>query len=122
MARNATTFKPGKSGNPKGKPKGAKDRMPRGLLKQAIAVVMAGEPKLIEDVIRRNLKDRKKDLQAVELIGKVTKEIGPTDAASALKPTVIIIKTNVNLMALAGPTRRKALTEGKEGPDATSRT
>jgi hypothetical protein len=30
----------------------------------------------------------------------LNRDIGPTDPASAMKPTVIIIRTNVNMMAL----------------------
>ena len=99
-------FSPGSNANPKGRPKGIRETHPRGYLKRAIDTVMAKDPKLIETVLRRSLQGTKKDLQAVELIGRVTKEIGGAESLSAMKPTVIIIKTNVDPLALEGPVAR----------------
>jgi hypothetical protein len=120
---NATSFKPGDRANPRGRPKGIKETRPRGYLKRAIDEVMAEDPTAVHAVLRRSLQSSKKDLQAVELIGKVGKELGPTDPASAMKPTVIIIRTNVDPYALEGPQQRaKRLAKlAGEAPDASAK-
>jgi hypothetical protein len=99
---NATSFKPGQSGNPKGKPKGAKDRLPRGMMRQLYAAAIEKKHAKVVKLIEGYVVSEKYGLQAHELAGKLFKEIGPADAATAMKPTVIIIKTNVNMLALAG--------------------
>jgi hypothetical protein len=104
MARraNATSFKPGKTGNPKGRPPGIKELRPRGYVKAAIDAVMAADATLLKNAILSGLKDRREARGWAELIAKIGKEVG-TDAAHDTKPVVFNFFTNLNPMALAGP-------------------
>lgn len=104
MARhaNATSFKPGNRGNPKGRPPGIKETRPRGYLRAAIDTVMAADPKKLTAAIRRGLEDKRYAHAFAELIGKVGKEIGGSAADGDARPVVFHFHTNLNPMALAG--------------------
>ena len=104
MARhaNATSFKPGKAGNPKGRPPGIKETRPRGYLRAAIDTVMAADPKKLTAAIRRGLEDPRYAHAFAELIGRVGKEIGGSAADGDIRPVVFHFHTNLNPMALAG--------------------
>jgi hypothetical protein len=99
---NATSFKPGVSGNPKGRPKGIQETRPRGYLRTAIDTVMAADRKKLVDAIRHGLEDKRSAYAFVELIGKVGKEIGG-NAAEDARPVIFHFHTNLNPLALAGP-------------------
>ncbi len=98
----STSFKPGKSGNPKGRPPGIKEARPRGYVKAAIDAVMAADARLLKTAILSGLKDRREARGWAELIAKIGKEVG-TDAAHDTKPVVFHFYTNFNPLALAGP-------------------
>jgi len=119
MTRKATStsFKSGKSGNPKGRPPGIKEARPRGYVKAAIDAVMAADARLLKTAILSGLKDRREARGWAELIAKIGKEVG-TDAAHDTKPVVFHFYTNFNPLALAGPqspTRR--IIDGEHGRD-----
>jgi hypothetical protein len=84
MARhaNATSFKPGDRANPKGRPPGIKEALPRGAFKAAYDRVLAKDPQLLDTVIRAG------------------KEIG-ADAEHDTRPVIFKFFTNLNPMALA---------------------
>jgi hypothetical protein len=107
MARhaNATSFKPGDRANPKGRPPGIKETLPRGAFKAAYDRVLAKHPELLDTVIRAGLQGQPKARNAVpflELGAKLGKEIG-ADAAHDTRPVVFHFHTNLNPMALDGP-------------------
>src|SRR5712692_3115783 len=122
MARhaNATSFKPGKAGNPKGRPPGIKETRPRGYLRAAIDTVMAADPKKLTAAIRRGLEDPRYAHAFAELIGRVGKEIGGSAADGDTRPVVFHFHTNLNPMALAGDHRSLAHGEPRRGVGAPS--
>jgi len=96
-------FKPGQSGNPKGRPPGIKETLPRGAFKAAYDRVLAKHPELLDTVIRAGLQGQPKARNAVpflELGAKLGKEIG-ADAQGDTRPIVFNFHTNLNPMALA---------------------
>ncbi len=124
MARraNATSFKPGQSGNPKGRLPGIKETRPRGYLRAAIDTVMAAGPKKLTAAIRRGLEDPRYAHAFAELIGRVGKEIGGSAADGDTRPVVFHFHTNFNPMALAGSAapRSPAHGEPRRGVSAPS--
>jgi hypothetical protein len=99
----STSFKPGQSGNPKGRPPGIKEALPRGAFRAAYDRVLAKDPQLLDTVIRAGLKGQPKARNAVpflELGAKLGKEIG-ADAEHDTRPVIFHFHTNLNPMALA---------------------
>jgi hypothetical protein len=122
---NAASFRPGVSGNPKGRPKGIQETKPRGYLRAAIDAVMATDPKKLIAAIRRGLDDPRYAHGWAELIAKVGKEIG-ADAAHDTKPVIFHFHTNLNPLALSGRVlqQQRSLPHGPEptdGPASPSR-
>ena len=54
------SFPPGVSGNPRGRPKGIKEALPRGAFKAAYDRVLAKHPELLDTVIRAGLQGQPK--------------------------------------------------------------
>jgi hypothetical protein len=107
MARhaNATSFKPGNRANPKGRPPGIKEALPRGAFKAAYDRVLAKDPQLLDTVIRAGLKGQPKARNAVpflELGAKLGKEIGAGRDAVDTQPVIFHFHTNLNPLALSG--------------------
>lgn len=88
MARTRTTFQAGHPGMG-GRPRGSKDRLPRGSLKAAWLAVTRAEPHLLEDAIRTGLTAARPSdrLGFLELGAKLLREIGPVSEPEA-KPDV----------------------------------
>ena len=105
MPKRATsTFKPGQSGNPNGRPSGIKEALPRGAFKAAYDRVLAKDPQLLDTVIRAGLKGQPKARNAVpflELGAKLGKEIGAGRDAVDTQPVIFHFHTNLNPLALA---------------------
>lgn len=87
MPRSRTSFKPGQPGGP-GRPKGSKDRVPRGSIKAAFVEVIEADPSLISEAIRRGLQGRNA-LGYLDLGAKLLKEIGSGTEAGA--PRIILV-------------------------------
>lgn len=74
-------FVPGQSGNPSGRPKGAKDHSPKTIL-EAFDQVIRENPELVMDAIRAGL-ESKRAFNFVELGAKMKKEIGSQEQQAA---------------------------------------
>ena len=87
----STSFTKGCAPGP-GRPKGAKDRFPRGSIKAAWDRVMATREgyESLDEAIRAGLKDRRQRLGFLELGARLNREIGPGADVAALPVTVII--------------------------------
>ena len=109
-------FPPGNNANPKGRPKGIQEAFPRGRVRAAFDRVTTANPTLLDQVFLDGLQGKRNARNAVpfvELGAKLGKEIG-ADAATTTKPTIIIIKTNANLLALEGPVARARRLEAEK--------
>ena len=81
MPRRAsrTSFQPGRSGNPAGRPPGSKDVIPR--VRELVNAVLEGNVVAIRDAYRRAVTSPKTVLQCLELAAKLNKEVGPGSIA-----------------------------------------
>lgn len=85
-------FVPGTSGNPAGRPKLADLEAVDLSILRALRKVVRKNPRLLEEAIQRRLESRD-NFGMIELIGKLTKELGTKDE----QPTQIAIVFNGNL-------------------------
>jgi hypothetical protein len=99
----STSFKKGCAPGP-GRPKGFKDRLPRGSLKAVVQELIEkhrGHNTMLT-ALKASLGDKKQRLWALELIGKVGKEIG--SGAEVMAPTVdVYLQSNVEPQKLRDP-------------------
>ena len=113
----STSFKPGQSGNPNGRPPGIQETRPRGYVKAAIDTVLAKDPTLLPTAIRRGLKNEEYARGFVELVARVCKEIGGNPAQDP-RPVIFHFHTNLNPMALAGSGQPRSLPPAPSAPAA----
>ena len=90
MARraNATSFKPGRSGNPAGRPPGIVEKSPRNTVGAAFDEVLRSSPELMTDAIRRGLQGRNA-LGYLELWARIGKEVG--SGADTGVPSIFVL-------------------------------
>jgi hypothetical protein len=69
-------FPPGASGNPKGRPRGAKDVVPK--VRALVNAVLEGNEAAIREAYRRAVLNPKTVLQCLELAAKLNREVGPS--------------------------------------------
>jgi len=123
---NSTSFKPGQSGNPRGRPRGIQETRPRNSVRAAWNAVTDRYPKLVEDVIYEGLSRGRKQgrmpgrpldaLPFVTLGARVNREIG-ADPGQVSRPVTIIVNTNVDPMKL-----RVKVSEPPEGEEEDGET
>lgn len=105
-------FAPGNRVNPKGKPKGAKDRVPRGYIKRIVFEVLNHPDNLAAhlNALRNQATSARTALQFSEHAARLNREIGGHDDGKG-GSTTIILNTNVNMLALraAAPRAAKAI-------------
>ena len=70
-----TSFKPGRSGNPRGRRPGSKDAIPR--VRELVNAVLENNVEAIREAYRRAVTSSKTVLQGLELAAKLNKEVGP---------------------------------------------
>ena len=70
-----TSFKPGRSGNPKGRTPGSKDAIPR--VRELVNAVLEHNVAPIREAYRRAVTSPKTVLACLELAAKLNKEVGP---------------------------------------------
>ncbi|MGH7310068.1 MAG: DUF5681 domain-containing protein [Candidatus Rokuibacteriota bacterium] len=95
-----TTWEPGKSGNPRGRPTGIKEALPRGLVKRLVLETLQESEAEAKASYRRMLGNARTVGQALDLAAKLNKEIG-SGAIEDMKPVVINFHSNVR-----GPGRK----------------
>jgi hypothetical protein len=83
----STSFKPGQSGNPGGRPKGSPNVLPS--VREIVNAVMAGHREEITDALRRAATNTRNVLAFVEMAAKLNKELGPA-ADGGLTPIVLV--------------------------------
>ena len=102
MARKRTgrPFTKGKSGNPRGRPPGIKEPVPRNTVLAAWNAVVGRDRKLVEKVISAGLRlPASKALPFVELGARLNKELG-AGIDSGMLPVIINFHSNVDPMKL----------------------
>lgn len=80
-------FRPGKSGNPGGRPKGYKPYAIRQLFAEALAAM---KPEVLE-VLKAALVDAKRHLPALELAARLSKEIGLGSDQQLAGVTIVVV-------------------------------
>lgn len=92
-------FPPGQSGNPKGRPPGIKDRLPRGFVARLVLATLEANEAAACEAFRRMLTNPRQVRDALELAGRLNKEIGAA-ALDALPTATITVYTNLDPNAL----------------------
>jgi hypothetical protein len=69
-------FPPGQSANPKGRPRGAKDVVPK--VRALVNAVLEGNVEAVREAYRKAATSPKTVLQCLELAAKLNREVGPT--------------------------------------------
>jgi len=93
--RSSTSFKPGRSGNPSGRPKGSKDVMPR--VRDLFNRVMEGSTEAAEAALQRALTSPRTVLACLELGAKLNREIGQAAGDGASGAPIVIFASNVQV-------------------------
>jgi len=75
MPRTSTSFAPGKSGNPRGRRRGAKDVVPK--VRALVNAVLEGNVEAVREAYRKAATSPKTVLQCLELAAKLNREVGP---------------------------------------------
>ena len=87
MPRTRTSFPPGKSGNSRGRPRGAKDVVPK--VRALVNAVLERHEAAIREAYRRAVLNPKTVLQCLELAAKLNREVGPQALPPVENPVAI---------------------------------
>lgn len=120
MARSSTSFQKGGKPGP-GRPKGSKDRVPRGALRRAYKEFMEcrGGFEMMVEAIQRGIRDPKRALGFLELGAKVLDRPGQEEGASEPRAQIVFKR----LPAAAGramPATRRPLTAPERQGNGTT--
>jgi hypothetical protein len=107
MPGRGRPFEEGNKANPRGRPRGVKETMPRGFVKKLAFAVVEGNEQAVRDALKRAATSPKTVLSVLALAAKLNKEIGTADSAASA-PTIINFRTNVNMLALRAAAHRAA--------------
>ena len=100
MPKTRGSYPKGTSGNPAGKPKGAKDKRPRGLVARIVTEALTqGEQEAVL-AYRRAVANPRLVSGALETGARVLKEIGPNADPAGGRPIYITWISNVDPLAL----------------------
>lgn len=91
MARpRGRSWQPGQSGNPKGRPPGIKEALPRGLMARIWLAAAEANEEQIRQIAVELLTNRRTALAAMELVARLGREIGP-GVEGPVQPATIIL-------------------------------
>jgi uncharacterized protein DUF5681 len=80
-------FPPGQSANPKGRPRGAKDVVPK--VRALVNAVLEGNVEAVREAYRKAATSPKTVLQCLELAAKLNREVGPQALPLVENPVAI---------------------------------
>lgn len=103
-------YERGASGNPRGIPKGTKQRVPRGMIKRLVFEVLAGNLAAHMNALRAQAVGNRTALQFSEHAARLNQEIGGREDGKGGSVTINFI-SNVNMLALRAAAPRAAKRE-----------
>src|SRR5688572_30305810 len=99
MPGRGRPFEKGNKANPRGRPRGVKETMPRGFVKKLAFAALEANEQAVRTALERAATKPKSVVQVLDLAAKLNKEVGhQADGCSA--ETHFHIHTNVDIMAL----------------------
>jgi hypothetical protein len=114
-------FPKGQSGNPTGRPRGIKEPVSRGLVKNLLLEVIERNEAKVRAALERAATNPKCVLQVLDLTAKLNKEVGHSPDGRGAE-THFHIHTNVNLMALKAAAHRAVQPAPTALPETESET
>lgn len=111
--RRSTTWTKDRPFRGPGRPRGSKDRVPRGLVRELVlAAVSKGRHEALK-ALRRNLKDPRRVLQVLELAARLNGELGMGSQQSGQRPVTMMFRTSLDPEEF----RRRALARDAGKPE-----
>jgi hypothetical protein len=100
-------FRRGERANPRGRPPGVKELVPRGFVKKLVFGVITGNVEQVAEALRRAAVNPRSVISVLEHAARLNKEIGGREDGKG-RPTIINLNTNVNMLALKAAASRAA--------------
>jgi hypothetical protein len=105
--RGDGTITPGSALNPRGRPPGVKELVPRGFVKKLVFGVITGNVEAVAEALRRAAVNPRSVISVLEHAARLNKEIGGREDGRG-GTTIINLHTNVNMLALRAAAPRAA--------------
>jgi len=106
-AIRATGIK-GERANPRGRPPGVKELVPRGFVKKLVFGVITGNVEAVAEALRRAAVNPRSVISVLEHAARLNREIGSREEDGRGGATKIVINSNVNFLALRAAASRAA--------------
>jgi hypothetical protein len=104
------TIAPGAALNPRGRPKGVKELVPRGFVKKLVLGVISSNVEQVAEALRRAAVSPRSVISVLEHAARLNREIGG-GAEGAGGATTIVMRTNVDFSRLLAAAPRAASVE-----------
>jgi hypothetical protein len=121
MPGRGRPFEKGHKANPRGRPRGVKETVPRGFIKKLTLDVLEGGEQRVRAALERAATNPKTVVQVLDLAAKLNKEIG-AGAEGGRGETHFHIHSNVNFMALRAAAHRAVQPAPTALPETESET